>query len=100
MSSPDSTSPGGPPPETPPAPPPPKQAGPTNPLNPALLGNVAVLGSFIMALAALIVMTILAVIYDGAYAQALLQITQTIVYASMGVGGATTLAHVVRRQQV
>ena len=97
MSSPDPTAPPAPV-DAPAAPLPPKQPGPVNPLNPALLGNVAVLGSFVMALASLIVMCILAIIYDGAYSQALLQITQTIVYASMGVGGATTLAHVVRRQ--
>lgn len=97
MSSPDPTSP--PPVETPPAPPTGKPAGPTNPLNPALLANVSVIGSFILALASLIVMCILAIIYDGAYSQALLAIAQTIVYASMGVGGGTTLAHVLRRSQ-
>lgn len=97
MSNPDPTSPGGPPPD--PTPPPPKQPGPGNVLNPALLANVSVLGSFVLALAALIVMCILAIVYDGSYAQALLQVAETIVYGSIGIGGATSLSHVLRRSQ-
>lgn len=102
MSSPDPTNPGGvlPPDATlPTLPTPPKQPGPVNPLNPALLSNVSVIGSFVLALAGLVAMCILAIIYDGAYAAALSQLAQTLVYAGMGVGGATTLAHSLRRSQ-
>lgn len=102
MSSPDPTLPADtPPPDTAPpvapvppvAPTPPTPPGPTNPLNPLLLANVSVIGAFALAFAALIVMTVLAIIYDGSYAQALLQVAQTVVYGGLGVGGATTLAH-------